>query len=62
MQAADAIENRWQQREAWRKLAGRIAQITIRIRSTSKFHPVGMGNPTIIIGCCMIHIMKQKPE
>jgi CRISPR-associated endonuclease/helicase Cas3 len=45
MQAADAIENRWQQREAWRKLAGRIAQITIRIRSTSKFHPGWYGEP-----------------
>jgi CRISPR-associated endonuclease/helicase Cas3 len=45
MQAADAIENRWQQREAWRKLAGRIAQITIRIRATSKFHPGWYGEP-----------------
>ncbi|MGI5920220.1 MAG: CRISPR-associated helicase Cas3' [Syntrophomonadaceae bacterium] len=45
MQSADAIENRWQQREAWRKLAGRIAQITIRIRATSKFHPGWYGEP-----------------
>ncbi|GEM_PF-434419 len=45
MYAADAIENRWQQREAWRKLAGRIAQITIRIRATKKFHPGWYGEP-----------------
>lgn len=45
MYAADAIEDRWQQREAWRKLAGRIAQITIRIRATSKFNPDHYGKP-----------------
>lgn len=45
MQAADAIENRWQQREAWRKLAGRIAQITIRVRASNKFHPGWYGEP-----------------
>ncbi|NLZ52029.1 MAG: CRISPR-associated helicase Cas3', partial [Thermoanaerobacteraceae bacterium] len=45
MEEADSLEDRWARREAWRKLAGRIAQITVRIRSRKGFHPGWYGEP-----------------
>lgn len=39
MQAAASVEDRWKRREAWRKLAGRIAKVTISIYANRKFAP-----------------------
>lgn len=45
MEQADSLEGRWARREAWRKLAGRLAQVSVRIRSQKCFHPGWYGEP-----------------
>lgn len=39
MEAASKVEDRWQRREAWRKLAGRIAQISVSVYAKRGFYP-----------------------
>lgn len=38
MEAASKVENRWQRREAWRKLAGRIARVSVSIYAKKGCH------------------------
>lgn len=38
MEAASKVEDRWQRREAWRKLAGRIARVSVSIYAKRGFH------------------------
>lgn len=39
MQSANNIENRWERREAWRKLAGRIASVSVSVIAKRGFKP-----------------------
>jgi CRISPR-associated endonuclease/helicase Cas3 len=39
LEAASKVEDRWQRREAWRKLAGRIARVSVSIYAKSGFYP-----------------------
>jgi CRISPR-associated endonuclease/helicase Cas3 len=39
MMAAEEIEDRWERREAWRKLSGRIAQISVSLYARAGFRP-----------------------
>ncbi|MBC8420395.1 MAG: hypothetical protein H8E10_17565, partial [Desulfobacterales bacterium] len=39
MAEAKSIDDRWNRREAWRKLSGRIAEITINLYARSGFTP-----------------------
>lgn len=39
MQAAANVEDRWQRREAWRKLAGRIAKVSVSVYAQRGFDP-----------------------
>lgn len=45
MASAQAIQDRWERREAWRKLAGRLARISIQVWARPGFHPNQIGNP-----------------
>jgi CRISPR-associated endonuclease/helicase Cas3 len=36
---ANSEGDRWKRREAWRKLAGRIAMVSVRIYTWPRFHP-----------------------
>jgi len=45
MEEADRTEDRWDRLENWRKLAGRIAAITIRVRAKKGFNPQWYGEP-----------------
>lgn len=39
MTEANSIDDRWKRREAWRKLSGRIAEITVNLYARSGFSP-----------------------
>lgn len=39
MEKAHGIEDRWERREAWRKLAGKIANVSISIYARKRFEP-----------------------
>ncbi len=39
MDAVVRIDDRWQRREAWKKLAGRMAMVAVNIFATAGFHP-----------------------
>ena len=39
MTEANSIDDRWKRREAWRKLSGRIAEITVSLYARSGFSP-----------------------
>lgn len=45
MQEAQSITDRWKRREAWRRLAGRIANITVRVWARPDFNPHSIANP-----------------
>lgn len=45
MQAAASIEDRWERREAWRRLAGRLAKISVSIFALPGFSPQQIANP-----------------
>ena len=38
MKEANHIEDRWDRREAWRRLSGRIARISVHIYARPGFH------------------------
>jgi CRISPR-associated endonuclease/helicase Cas3 len=44
MEAASKVEDRWQRREAWRKLAGRIARVSVNIYAKRGFNPEDIAN------------------
>jgi CRISPR-associated endonuclease/helicase Cas3 len=44
MEAASKVEDRWQRREAWRKLAGRIARVSVSIYAKRGFYPEDIAN------------------
>jgi CRISPR-associated endonuclease/helicase Cas3 len=39
MAKANSMEDRWKRREAWRRLAGRIARVSVSIFATFNFDP-----------------------
>lgn len=45
MKAAQDIADRWKRREAWRQLAGRIANITVQVWARPGFNPHSIANP-----------------
>lgn len=44
MEVASRVENRWQRREAWRRLAGRIARISVSVYAKRGFRPEDIAN------------------
>jgi len=44
MEAASRVGNRWQRREAWRRLAGRIARISVSVYVKRGFRPEDIAN------------------
>jgi len=44
MVAADRIKDRWQRKEAWRKLSGRIARISVNLYGRRGFRPEEIAN------------------
>ncbi|MCL4522081.1 MAG: CRISPR-associated helicase Cas3' [Firmicutes bacterium] len=46
MQAAQAIPERWERREAWRRLASRLASISIQVWASPRFSPRQIANPS----------------
>ena len=45
MKSANDIENRWKRREAWRKLSGRIASVSVSIIAKRGFKPEEIARP-----------------
>lgn len=45
IEAALAIEDRWDRRRALRKLAGRIARVSVSVRVRGEWHPTDVANP-----------------
>lgn len=45
MDAVRAISDRWARREAWRRLAPRLAEVTIHVTATWNFNPKFIGVP-----------------
>ncbi|RMH34853.1 MAG: CRISPR-associated helicase Cas3' [Nitrospirae bacterium] len=45
MAAANQLENRWKRREAWRKLSGRIARISVTLYAKKGFVPEDIAYP-----------------
>jgi CRISPR-associated endonuclease/helicase Cas3 len=45
MASANKIEDRWQRREAWRKLSGRIAMVSVNVFASFQFRPDHMTDP-----------------
>lgn len=44
LEAANKVEDRWQRREALRRLAGRIARISVSVYARTGFHPEDIAN------------------
>lgn len=44
-QAAQAVPDRWSRREAWRKLAGRVASVSIQVWARPGFNPRQIADP-----------------
>lgn len=44
LEAVSKVEDRWQRREAWRKLAGRIARVSVSIYAKRGFYPEDIAN------------------
>jgi CRISPR-associated endonuclease/helicase Cas3 len=45
IEAALAIEDRWDRRRALRKLAGRIARVSVNVRARDEWHPTDVADP-----------------
>jgi CRISPR-associated endonuclease/helicase Cas3 len=45
IEAALAVEDRWDRRRALRKLAGRIARVSVSVRIRGEWHPEDVTNP-----------------
>jgi len=45
IEAALAVEDRWDRRRALRKLAGRIARVSVNVRARGKWHPTDVADP-----------------
>ena len=54
MESTGTIEDRWQRREAWRKLAGRIARIRVSVYARSGFNPEDFADH-----CCGHLLLKE---
>lgn len=45
MESAQRLSDRWKRREAWRRLAGRIAAVSITVIARPGFHPGSIADP-----------------
>lgn len=60
MAAADRIEDRWQRKEAWRKLSGRIAQTSVNLYGRQGFRPEEIA--TLFLGHWVLRSGFYSPE
>jgi CRISPR-associated endonuclease/helicase Cas3 len=44
MAKANQEEDRWKRREAWRKIAGRIAMVSVHVYARPQFNPLQIAN------------------